>query len=117
MRRDQFPKWFLFFRRQASITALDENGSSSAHRPDFLKTLFRLTSELSAIAAAAHAHSETGRAMTCPVLIEAMAAGHYWTSTGGKTPAPLCNRDVTLCMLHSLSISVRPNYLFFSNSV
>ena len=42
---------------------------------------------LSAIAAAARVLSETGRAMTCPELIEAMAAKRYWTSPGGKTPA------------------------------
>jgi hypothetical protein len=42
---------------------------------------------LSAIAAAARVLSETGRAMTCPELIEAMSAKRYWTSPGGKTPA------------------------------
>jgi hypothetical protein len=43
--------------------------------------------KLSAIAAAARVLSETGRAMTCPELIEAMAAKRYWTSPGGRTPA------------------------------
>ena len=43
--------------------------------------------KLSAIAAAARVLSETGRAMTCPELIETMAAKRYWTSPGGKTPA------------------------------
>jgi hypothetical protein len=43
--------------------------------------------KLSAIAAAARVLNETGRAMTCPELIEAMAAKRYWTSPGGKTPA------------------------------
>jgi short subunit dehydrogenase-like uncharacterized protein len=43
--------------------------------------------KLSAIAAAARVLSETGRAMTCPELIEAMAAQRYWTSPGGRTPA------------------------------
>jgi hypothetical protein len=42
---------------------------------------------LSAIAAAARVLTETGREMTCPELIEAMAAKRYWTSPGGKTPA------------------------------
>jgi hypothetical protein len=41
--------------------------------------------KLSAIAAAARVLSETGRAMTCPELIEA-AAKRYWTSPGGKIP-------------------------------
>jgi hypothetical protein len=43
--------------------------------------------KLSAIAAAARVLSETGRAVTCPELIEAMAAKRYWKSPGGKTPA------------------------------
>jgi hypothetical protein len=43
--------------------------------------------KLSAIAAAARVLSETGREMTCPELIEAMAAKRYWTSPDGKTPA------------------------------
>jgi hypothetical protein len=41
----------------------------------------------SAIAAAARVLTETGREMTCPELIEAMAAKRYWTSPGGRTPA------------------------------
>jgi hypothetical protein len=47
----------------------------------------RPANKLSAVAAAACVLSEKGRAMTCPELIEAMAAKHYWTSPGGKTPA------------------------------
>jgi hypothetical protein len=43
--------------------------------------------KLSAIAAAARVLDETGRAMTRPELIDAMAAKRYWTSPGGKTPA------------------------------
>jgi hypothetical protein len=43
--------------------------------------------KLSAIAAAARVLNETGREMTCPEMIEAMAAKRYWTSPGGKTPA------------------------------
>jgi hypothetical protein len=43
--------------------------------------------KLSAIAAAARVLDETGRAMTCPELITAMAAKGYWKSPGGKTPA------------------------------
>ncbi len=43
--------------------------------------------KLSALDAAAKVLGETGRAMTCPELIAAMAAKGYWTSPGGKTPA------------------------------
>jgi hypothetical protein len=43
--------------------------------------------KLSAIAAAARVLDETGRTMTCPELIAAMAAKGYCKSPGGKTPA------------------------------
>ena len=43
--------------------------------------------KLSALDAAAKVLGETGRAMTCPELIAAMAAKGYWTSPAGKTPA------------------------------
>src|SRR5438067_311643 len=42
--------------------------------------------KLSALEAAAKVLAETGRAMTCQELIEAMAAQGYWTSPAGKTP-------------------------------
>jgi hypothetical protein len=42
--------------------------------------------KLSALDAAARVLGETGQAMTCKELIEAMAAKGYWTSPGGKTP-------------------------------
>jgi hypothetical protein len=48
--------------------------------------------KLSALAAAAKVLAETGRAMSCPDLIGAMAAKGSWTSPGGKTPAgTLCS--------------------------
>jgi hypothetical protein len=42
--------------------------------------------KLSAIDAAAKVLAETGEAMNCVSLIEAMATKGYWTSPGGKTP-------------------------------
>ena len=42
---------------------------------------------LSALCAAARVLSENGQPMTCPELIQAMAAKGYWTSPAGKTPA------------------------------
>ena len=45
------------------------------------------TKKLSALDAAAKVLAETGQAMTCAALIEAMAAKGYWTSPGGKTPS------------------------------
>jgi hypothetical protein len=43
--------------------------------------------KLSALDAAARILSDSGQAMNCKELIEAMAAKGYWTSPGGKTPA------------------------------
>lgn len=43
--------------------------------------------KVSALDAAAKVLAESGQAMTCGELIEAMAAKGYWTSPGGKTPA------------------------------
>jgi hypothetical protein len=53
----------------------------------------------SALDAAARVLAEAGRAMTCPELIAAMAAGGYWASPAGQTPsATLCSallREIT----------------------
>jgi hypothetical protein len=56
--------------------------------------------KLSAIAAAARVLDETGRAMTCPELIPAMAAKGYWKSPGGKTPAATLNAAITREITH-----------------
>jgi hypothetical protein len=42
--------------------------------------------KLSALSAAARVLEETGKAMNCRQLIEAMGAQGYWTSPGGRTP-------------------------------
>src|SRR5262245_9012240 len=41
----------------------------------------------SALDAALRVLEEAGQPMTCPEMIETMAAKGYWTSPGGKTPA------------------------------
>src|SRR5260370_18954457 len=43
--------------------------------------------KLSAMDAAARVLEEAGQPMTCPEMIEAMAAKGYWTSPNGATPA------------------------------
>jgi hypothetical protein len=43
--------------------------------------------KLSALDAAVRVLGESGQAMNCQDMIEAMAAKGYWTSPGGKTPA------------------------------
>jgi hypothetical protein len=43
--------------------------------------------KLSAVDAAARVLGESGQALNCQELIQAMAAKGYWTSPGGKTPA------------------------------
>ena len=42
--------------------------------------------KLSALDAAAKVLGETGKALNCKELIEAMAAAGYWSSPKGKTP-------------------------------
>lgn len=43
--------------------------------------------KLGCLDAAAKVLGETGQAMTCQEMIDAMAAKNYWTSPNGKTPA------------------------------
>ena len=43
--------------------------------------------KLSALDAAAQLLAQTGQAMTCPAMIQALAAQGTWTSPRGKTPA------------------------------
>ena len=43
--------------------------------------------KLSALDAATKILEETGQAMTCQEMIDAMAKKGYWTSPGGRTPA------------------------------
>jgi len=45
------------------------------------------TKKLSALDAAVRVLGESGQAMNCQEMIEAMAAKGYWTSPGGKTPS------------------------------
>jgi hypothetical protein len=43
--------------------------------------------KLSALDAAARVLQETKQALSCPELVDSMAAKGYWTSPAGKTPA------------------------------
>ena len=43
--------------------------------------------KLSALDSAARVLTESGQAMNCQEMIEAMAAKGYWSSPGGKTPS------------------------------
>ena len=51
------------------------------------KTAKAASSKSSALDAAARVLRESGQPMSCPELIEQMAAKGYWTSPKGKTPA------------------------------
>ena len=55
--------------------------------PAAAKTAKAAPSQSSALDAAARVLRESGKPMTCPELIEHMAAKGYWTSPKGKTPA------------------------------
>ena len=51
--------------------------------------------KLSALDAAARVLGESGQAMNCQEMIEAMAAKGYWSSPGGKTPGATLYTAVT----------------------
>ena len=65
-------------RRQTPAIPAPETPAGDAPAPKLGK--------LSALSAATWVLEETGQAMTCRELIEAMAAQGYWTSPGGQTP-------------------------------
>ena len=62
--------------KKASV-AKDPKSAAAAEQPK----------KLSALDAAARVLGESGQAMNCQEIIEAMAAKGYWTSPGGKTPS------------------------------
>ena len=62
--------------KKASVTK-DPKPSAAAEQPK----------KLSVLDAAARVLSESGQAMNCQEMIEALAAKGYWTSPGGKTPS------------------------------
>jgi HB1, ASXL, restriction endonuclease HTH domain len=66
--------------RKSPVPKAGDNGKADA--PAVAKD-----KPLSALSAAARVLSENGQPMTCPELIQAMAAKGYWTSPAGKTPA------------------------------
>jgi hypothetical protein len=55
--------------------------------PQPAKAAAKTTGKLSALDAAARVLEEKKEPMSCPELIEAMAAKGYWKSPGGKTPS------------------------------
>ncbi len=66
-------------QKEASKTKAEKN----AKTPKASKT----AGKLSALEAAVRVLAEAGRPLTCREMIDAMAAGKYWTSPAGKTPA------------------------------
>ena len=57
--------------------------TKAAVKPKGSKT----AAKLSALDAAVRVLAEAGQPMTCPEMIEAMAAGGYWKSPAGRTPS------------------------------
>jgi len=62
--------------KKASV-AKDPKSAAAAEQPK----------KLSALDSAARVLTESGQAMNCQEMIEAMAAKGYWSSPGGKTPS------------------------------
>jgi len=61
--------------------------SEAVSPPAAAKAAKTAPSKASALDAAARVLSESGQPMSCPELIEQMAAKGYWTSPKGKTPS------------------------------
>jgi hypothetical protein len=61
--------------------------SEAVWPPATVKAAKAAPSKASALDAAARVLRESGQPMSCPELIEHMAAKGYWTSPKGKTPA------------------------------
>jgi hypothetical protein len=70
----------------ASVSAMpaEESTTATAAKPPEATAPAQ---KLSALDAAANVLEETGKAMSCPELITAMAARGYWQSPKGRTPA------------------------------
>jgi hypothetical protein len=69
-----------------------EQADAAPATPTPAKTKAKMAKEpkarrTSALDAAVRVLEEAGQPMTCPEMIEAMAAKSYWTSPGGATPA------------------------------
>jgi hypothetical protein len=62
--------------KKATNPAKESKAAKAAEQPK----------KLSALDAAARVLGESGQAMNCHEMIEAMAAKGYWSSPGGKTP-------------------------------
>jgi hypothetical protein len=72
-----------------SVTAITSKDAPQPAKPKAaqLKSAQPASKKLSCLEAAARVLAETGQAMSCPQLIEAMATKGYWSSPGGQTPA------------------------------
>jgi hypothetical protein len=65
----------------------DPSTSERASPPAAVKAAKAAPSKSSALDAAARVLRESGQPMSCPELIEQMAAKGYWSSPKGKTPS------------------------------
>jgi hypothetical protein len=70
----------------ASVEQTDTKGAAPAKRKA-KKAKEPGAKKTSALDAAFRVLGEAGQPMTCPAMIEQMAAKGYWTSPGGATPA------------------------------
>jgi hypothetical protein len=71
----------------APATAAAETAPATAAPSAPLAKEKATSGKLSALDAAAKILEETGQAMTCQEMIDAMAKKGYWSSPGGRTPA------------------------------
>ena len=74
-------------KKKTSAKGLAPSTSERVSPPAAAKATKAAPSKASALDAAARVLRESGQPMSCPELIEQMAAKGYWSSPRGKTPA------------------------------
>jgi hypothetical protein len=72
-------------KKKANVST--KKGANAAKESKAAKAAAAQPKKLSALDAAARVLSESGQAMNCQEMIDAMAAKGYWSSPGGKTPS------------------------------
>jgi hypothetical protein len=74
-------------KKKTSAKGPSPSTSERVSPPAAAKTAKTTPSQSSALDAAARVLRESGQSLSCPELIEQMAAKGYWTSPKGKTPS------------------------------
>jgi hypothetical protein len=104
-------------KKKAPAKGLAPSTSERTSPPAAAKAAKAAPAKSSALDAAARVLRESGQPMSCPELIEQMAAKGYWSSPKGKTPASTLYaaiaREVKLKGAASRFIKTGPGHFAF----